>query len=166
MCWLSQCTLESVRLWLSGTYNMLITNSHLQWVLLSAWYCSQLGYCLICWVLVVLSTLGYTHSPPHEGYPQLRRDVGQPLAESYWKHLTNHWSSTIFPLAAEVHVSHIFLMMLNTRLAIKLTLLWGLKLCPRRTLSFGTSMVCRLSATKLSWLNFEMLNKSQTSCWF
>jgi len=32
------------------TYNMLIRNSHMQWVLLSAWYCSQLGYCLICWV--------------------------------------------------------------------------------------------------------------------
>jgi len=29
---------------------MLISNSHMQWVLLSAWYCSQLGYCLICWV--------------------------------------------------------------------------------------------------------------------
>jgi len=39
-----------VRRWVSETYNMLISNSHMQWVLLSAWYCSQLGYCLICWV--------------------------------------------------------------------------------------------------------------------
>jgi len=44
-------------------YNMLISNSHLHWVLLSAWYCPQLGYCLICWVLVMLSTVGYDH--PH-----------------------------------------------------------------------------------------------------
>jgi len=40
---------------------MLVSNSHLQWVLLSAWYCSQLNYCLICWVLVMLSTLRYEH---------------------------------------------------------------------------------------------------------
>jgi len=45
-----QCTVESVRRWVSETYNMLISNSHMQWVLLSTWYCSQLGYCLICWV--------------------------------------------------------------------------------------------------------------------
>jgi len=38
---------------------MLISNSHLQWVLLSAWYCCHLGYCLICLVLVMLSTLEY-----------------------------------------------------------------------------------------------------------
>jgi len=38
---------------------MLISNSPLLWVLLSAWCCSQLSYCLICWVLVMLSTLGY-----------------------------------------------------------------------------------------------------------
>jgi len=35
------------------------------WVQLSAWYCSQLVYCLICWVRVMLSTLGYEHSPAH-----------------------------------------------------------------------------------------------------
>jgi len=38
---------------LSETSNMLITNSHLQWVLLSAWNCLSL--------LVMLSTLGYEH---------------------------------------------------------------------------------------------------------
>jgi len=48
---------------------MLISNSHLQWVLLSAWYCFQLGYCLNGCVLVMLNTLGYEHSPPIEGYP-------------------------------------------------------------------------------------------------
>jgi len=37
---------------------MLISNSHMQWVLLSAWYCSQLGYCLICWVWSCWAPLG------------------------------------------------------------------------------------------------------------
>jgi len=59
MCWLGQCTVESVRRWLSKTYNILIRNSHLQSVQLGARYCSQLGFCLICWVLVMLSNLGY-----------------------------------------------------------------------------------------------------------
>jgi len=52
--------------WVSETYNMLISNSNLQWVLLSVWYCScylVLGYCLNCWVLVMLSTVEYEHSP-------------------------------------------------------------------------------------------------------
>jgi len=43
-----QCAVESVRRWVSQSYNMLISNSHMQWVLLSAWYCSQLGHYLIC----------------------------------------------------------------------------------------------------------------------
>jgi len=43
-----QCTVETVRRWVSEIYNMLISNFHLQWVLLSAWYCFQLGFCLIC----------------------------------------------------------------------------------------------------------------------
>jgi len=42
-----QCAVESVRQWVS-----------LQWVLLSAWYCSQLGYCLICWVWLCWAPLG------------------------------------------------------------------------------------------------------------
>jgi len=41
-----QCTVESVRRWVSETYNMLISNSHMQWVLLSAWY----WHCNICWL--------------------------------------------------------------------------------------------------------------------
>jgi len=74
---------------------MLISNSHLHWVLLSAWYCSQHGYCLICWVLVMLSNLGDEHSSPIEG--ELIRNVGQPLAELYCKQLTNHLPCRIFP---------------------------------------------------------------------
>jgi len=37
---------------------MLISTSHLQWVQLVAWYCFQLGYCLI-WMLVMLSNIGF-----------------------------------------------------------------------------------------------------------
>jgi len=40
------------------TYNTLISNSHLQWVLLSAWYLSRLGYCLICWCWWCWAPLG------------------------------------------------------------------------------------------------------------
>jgi len=52
MCWL-HWRVSVPMWWWDGelvTYNMLISNSHLQLVLLSAWYFSQLGYCLICWV--------------------------------------------------------------------------------------------------------------------
>jgi len=45
-----QCAVESVRRWVSEAYNMVISNSLMQWVLLCGWYCSQLGYCLTCWV--------------------------------------------------------------------------------------------------------------------
>jgi len=47
---------------------------------------------------------------------------------------------------------HIFLILLNTPFALKLTLPWGLKLWPRRTWSFGTSMVCGPSAMKLRYI--------------
>jgi len=33
-----QCAVESVRRGVSETYNKLISNSHMQWVLLNAWY--------------------------------------------------------------------------------------------------------------------------------
>jgi len=33
-----QCAVESMRRSVSETYNMLISNSHMQWVLLNAWY--------------------------------------------------------------------------------------------------------------------------------
>jgi len=40
--------------------------------------------------VVMLSTIGYEFSPPIEGYTRLSRDVGQPLAELYRKHLSNY----------------------------------------------------------------------------
>jgi len=42
-------------------YNMRVGNSHLQWVQLGAWYCYQVGHCLICWVLVTLGNIGYEY---------------------------------------------------------------------------------------------------------
>jgi len=42
---------------------MLISNSDMQWVLLSDWYCSQLGYFMICWVWSCWAPLG-TNSDP------------------------------------------------------------------------------------------------------
>jgi len=45
------------------SYNMLISNSHLQSVQLGAWYCFPRGHCLICLVLVMLSNIGYEHQP-------------------------------------------------------------------------------------------------------
>jgi len=38
---------------------MLISTSYLQWVQLDSWYFGQLGYCLLCCVLVMLSNIGY-----------------------------------------------------------------------------------------------------------
>jgi len=37
---------------------MLIRTSQLQWVQLGAWYYFQLGYCVICWVPVLLGNIG------------------------------------------------------------------------------------------------------------
>jgi len=62
-----QCAVESVRRWVSESYNMLISNSHMQWVLLSAWYCSQFVYCMICWVWSCWAPLGTNFLPPLRG---------------------------------------------------------------------------------------------------
>jgi len=49
------CAVESMRRWVSETYNMLISNSHMLWVLLNAWY----WHCNMCWLHWYCSQLGY-----------------------------------------------------------------------------------------------------------
>jgi len=58
-------------------------------------------------------------------------------------------------------VLHIFLMLRNTPFAIKLTLPWGMKSWPRRTWSFGTSVVCGPSAIQLRYILVKLRNVEQ-----
>jgi len=65
---------------------MLISNSYMQWVLLGAWYCSQLGYCLICCVWSCWAPLG-----TNRDFVLITQVEKKLKTERYWKDFTCTW---------------------------------------------------------------------------